>query len=114
MTYEERETVPHVLHDRHSNDPNAELRKRNECFVCGHSPKARRIEAIDEGIGYMDCTFLTTTSDMVERLFSKTGCTLTDRRSCLTPEHFEQQMLLFVNTQRCGLTDINDILLMPL
>lgn len=51
--------------------------------------KKRQMETTAEGIGYVNTSILLPTSNIVERLFSRVGWILNDRKSCVTPEHFE-------------------------
>lgn len=56
--------------------------------------KKRRIGPEDH---YMDTRFIIPTSNICERLFSKTGYALSDRRKRLLPQNFEQQVFLHAN-----------------
>lgn len=105
LTNAERSAV-HELLNTHST---ANHESENISFA-ERAVKRRRQETTGQGIGYMNTCFITPTSNMVERLFSKAGWTLSDRRTRLTPEHFEQQLFLFSNAHLWGLSDINFIL----
>ena len=54
---------------------------------------------------YLDLSFLTPTSNMCERLFSKAGHALSDRRRGLSPASFESQIFLHVNRDLWGASD---------
>lgn len=58
---------------------------------------------------YMDSRFLLPTSNICERLFSKAGHVLTDRRKGLSPVNLESQIFLHLNNDLWGTRDINKI-----
>ncbi|RHY05928.1 hypothetical protein DYB37_012316 [Aphanomyces astaci] len=55
---------------------------------------------------YMDCRFIRPTSNMCERFFSWAKYALNDRRRGTSPQNFEQQMFLKVNSD---LWDVSDV-----
>lgn len=72
--------------------------------------RKRRIRE-DNGYGvdkkYMDPHFLVPTSNICERLFSKAGFCLSDRRSKILPSNFESQIFLHVNKEHWSMNDVN-------
>jgi hypothetical protein len=58
---------------------------------------SRRISQ-HEGSQYIDCTRIPATSCIVERLFSKAGLVLNQRRKSMSPLHFEAAMMLQCNS----------------
>lgn len=63
---------------------------------------------------YMDPHFLLPTSNMCERLFSKAGWALSERRSQTLPSNFESQMFLNINRELWGGKDVNDLVMKEL
>jgi len=68
----------------------------------------RRRRSIDANI-YQSVNFLLPTSNICERLFSKAGFVLSDRRKSLSPVAFEQQMFLHCNSAHWDINDVNDL-----
>ena len=56
---------------------------------------------------YIDTRFLLPTSNICERLFSKTGCTLTDNRKFILPANLEQQIFLNVHSDLWNVRELN-------
>lgn len=108
LSEDERKSVRHLLISKD------DLQNRTKTIsFADQIVKKRRMEISGEGVGYMQTLFLLPTSNIVERLFSKAGWALSDRRSRLSPEHFEQQIFLFLNSKYWNQTDINSILVEP-
>ena len=59
---------------------------------------------------YIDLRFLLATSNVCERLFSKAGYSLTDRRRAISPVNFEYQLYLHCNSDYWGISDVNALL----
>jgi len=59
---------------------------------------------------YIDCRFITPTSNFCERLFSESGYSLNSRRMQILPSNFEAQMFCRSNKKWWGVKEINDIL----
>ncbi len=57
----------------------------------------------------MDLRFLLPTSNACERLFSRAGYVLGDRRQSIHPANFEQQMFLFANSHLWGIEDVKAV-----
>lgn len=68
--------------------------------------KKRRI-GTENGALYMDTHFLLPTSNICERLFSKAGHALSDRRGRIMPSNFEEQIFLHVNSDLWGISDVS-------
>lgn len=77
----------------------SEIGNPERLFLAEHAVKKRRMEITGEVIAYMKTSFLLQISNIVELFFSKDLWDLGDRRSHRTPEHFEQQMFLFINSE---------------
>lgn len=60
---------------------------------------------------YSDTRFLLSSSNICERLFSKAGFALTDRRKGLNPVHLEAQVFLHLNRDLWNVTDLNKLTL---
>jgi len=58
---------------------------------------------------YLDLRFIVLTSNMCERLFSKAGCALSDRRKSLAPVNFEQQIYLHANANLWDLREVDKL-----
>lgn len=58
---------------------------------------------------YMDTRFVLATSNICERLFSRMGYTMTDRRRGLTPANLEAQIFLNLNSDLWGIDDVNKL-----
>lgn len=54
---------------------------------------------------YPDLQSLIRTSSIVERLFSKAGCALHDRRMTLLPANLESQLFLHLNKDLLSVSD---------
>ncbi len=59
--------------------------------------KKRHI-SVDSSNSYMDTRFILPTSNICERLFSKAGFALGNRRKSILPSNFELQVFLHMNT----------------
>jgi hypothetical protein len=59
----------------------------------------RQRKVISVQSDYYDLSFITPTSNIVERLFSSCAMMLTDYRQSLLPIHFEAAMFLKINRQ---------------
>jgi len=59
---------------------------------------------------YVDTRFIVPTSNLCERLFSKAGYVLSDRRRGLLPSNFEMQLFLHFNSRLWSIEDVHDIL----
>lgn len=70
----------------------------------------RRMQTTGGRIGYVPTKALLATSNIVESLLSASGSALSYRHSDITPEHFEQQMCLFVSSEYWVFSNINAIL----
>ena len=71
--------------------------------------KMQELEDESNLSGYMDTRFLVPTSNLCERLFSRVGYALSDRRRRITPANLEVQLFLHLNSDFWGRTDINEI-----
>ena len=60
---------------------------------------------------YLNLSFLVPTSNLCERLFSKCGYTITDRREGLIPENIECQIFLHMNMDLWDISTIKEILI---
>jgi len=69
--------------------------------------KARPISTNSE---YIDTRFIVPTSNMCERLFSKAGYALNDRRKRLSPMNFEWQIFLHANSNLWSLRDVDKLI----
>ncbi len=69
--------------------------------------KRRKLEATSNE--YMDTRFLLPTSIICERLFSKAGFALNDRRKQTSPIHFEQQMFLHADSHLWSIADVHNL-----
>lgn len=70
--------------------------------------KRRRTEAVE--CGYLDTRFLSPTSNICERLFSKAGYALSDRRKKISPVSFEQQLFLHANSDLWDVSEVHSML----
>lgn len=61
------------------------------------------------GKKYQDLRFLIPTSNVCERLFSKAGYTLGDRRMSLLPANLESQLFLHLNKDLWSVSDLNEL-----
>ena len=57
----------------------------------------------------MDLNFVLPTSNSCERLFSRAGYVLGDRRQSINPANLEQQLFLFANSQLWDIEDVNSV-----
>lgn len=71
--------------------------------------KRQKVAFNDSESKYVDLRYLFPTSNICERLFSKVGCALTERRKGITPEHLESQIFLNINRDLWDASTINDI-----
>jgi len=71
--------------------------------------KKRKINHEKAGSCYMDTRYIVPTSNMCERLFSKTGYALSDRRGNILPSNFEEQIFLHANSSFWNVEDVNKI-----
>lgn len=69
----------------------------------------KRQKVVETGVDghYMDTRFIQPTSNICERLFSKVGFTLSDRRKRLHPANLEAQIFLHLNQDLWDCSDIN-------
>lgn len=72
--------------------------------------KKLRVETVGSRTGYMDTSFLVPTSNMCERLFSKAGYALADRRHSMLPGNFEAQLVLNANDDLWGIEDVKELM----
>lgn len=63
--------------------------------------------------GYIDVRFILPTSNICETIFSKPGYALYARRRGIPPANFRAQMLLHINADHWGISDINNVLKGP-
>ncbi len=72
--------------------------------------KRRRLSAGETMDSYIDMRCIVPTSNMCERLFSKAGYTLNDRRQGTLPANFEAQMFLHANCSLWGPAEVAESL----
>ena len=70
--------------------------------------KRRRMENICNSDTYSDTTYLIPTSNVCERLFSRAGYMLNEKRS-LTPANAEAQLFLHMNQDLWSVKDVNKL-----
>lgn len=60
---------------------------------------------------YLDTRFLLSTSNICQRLFSKAGWSLENRRKGIHPTSFEAHIFLNLNPELWGLGEVNELLI---
>ena len=73
--------------------------------------KRQKCRDMDSTKQFTDTRFLIPTSNVCERLFSKVGHALSDRRKGVAPVHLESQMFLHFNRDLWGSADVNKLTL---
>ena len=63
----------------------------------------------EENSQYLDLRFMVPTSNLCERLFSKAGYSLGNRRGNILPTSFEEQIFLHVNSKMWSIDDVNTL-----
>lgn len=72
--------------------------------------KKQKLQSHASTSEYMDMRFLIPTSNICERLFSKAGFTLNDRRMAILPVNAEAQMFLHLNMDLWNIDTIREII----
>ncbi len=80
------------------------------CPLAERLLKRRRVENAE--VTFIDSRFLFPTSNVCERLFSKAGYALSDRRRRIAPMNFEQQIFLHANRSMSDIADLSTLLKM--
>ena len=70
----------------------------------------KRRKLADGADAFLNLNFLRPTSNMCERLFSKAGYVMNDRRQSTLPSNFESQIFLHINAAFWGIEDVNELL----
>ena len=61
---------------------------------------------MSSGNNFLDTRFILPTSNICERLFSKAGFALSDRRKSIHPAALEEQMFLHINSSLWNIDDV--------
>jgi hypothetical protein len=69
----------------------------------------KRKEMAGRSLSFIDLRFLLPTSNLCERLFSKAGYGLSDRRRGISPANFESQLFLNANSSYWDISDISKV-----
>eukprot|EP00171_Calliarthron_tuberculosum_P008686 IDg8686t1 len=69
--------------------------------------KRQKIIAQDSALQYTDSRFLVPTSNICERVFSKAGYALTDRRKCISHAYLEAMLFLHFNLDLWESVNVN-------
>lgn len=73
------------------------------------SLKKARLRLSGQKSSYLSLDFILPTSNICERLFSKAGYAIGDRRKALIPQNFESQIFLHSNADLWGVSDLSDL-----
>lgn len=92
-------------------EPSDNCGEIDESYFTMMETKRRRLEKKSD---YLDCSFLTATSNTVERLFSACRHVLTDCRKKMSPILFEAIMFLRVNRRLWDMKDVAKAIKAPL
>lgn len=71
--------------------------------------KRQKLNCSGQENKYMDTRFVLPTSNICERLFSKAGHVLNDRRKALSPANLESQVFLHLNSDLWSSKDVNKL-----
>ena len=92
--------------------------KRDDCYEVNPEPATgmslaekllKKSKRNSTNPNYMDLRFIVPTSNLCERLFSRAGYALGDRRKSISPMNFEQQIFLNANSYLWSVADLNEV-----
>lgn len=104
LTNEEKEVTEILENKENPSDENPSHSEQTKLSFAEQFLKNRKF-SVEHSL-YIDTRFVLPTTNLVERLFSKAGHSLSSRRESLSPGRFEMQMFTYVNS---GLWDISDV-----
>ena len=78
--------------------------------ICQRAEKRRKLNPVGPSTRYIDTSFITPTSNVCERFFSKVGHSIGPLRRRLHTENIEAQMFLHCNMDLWGPTDVNSVI----
>ena len=103
MNEQERKSCEIFIHEEQSIAPST----ASSSFAAEAVKKARA--ALENKRKYIDLTFIPPTTNIVERLFNECRLILTDYRSCMHPDTFQDVMMLKANRTLWNVTLIQKL-----
>jgi hypothetical protein len=104
LTRAEKESVKHLIICNSSFEESNSVQK-----LLSFAERALKKQKKVEKSHFIDVCFIRPTSNLCERLFSKAGYALVDRRMGVSPSNFEAQIFLHVNSDLWNIEDVQEL-----